>query len=246
MTSYRWALGMGVVGMLTQGIAYGQLLERQKNRISLVYAMVDMTYSGASIGDIDPSVFRTYDYRGPVVGLQYEFARSRAGIASGRQGGDGLWMVDAWLITDDLSSLAEFAAGTLRFAFPVAAGATYRRVALRGNAGGTGFTSSSLGVGVGITVEGPIKHASRWALASRPIVGIASSPQTDALGWAWMLETGLQVRLPNAWGRIGLTGGYTVRYQVWNNRGTRVFGEYPDEFYDYQAIQHGLVGGISF
>jgi len=212
----------------------------------MVYAMVDMRHNGDLVGEADPDILERYNYHGALVGVQYELAGTRAGIAACTQGSNDLWMIDAWLFMGSLPSLAAFSARGLQFSIPLSAGATYRRVGLRGTSQDTGFTSSTLGIGAGVAVEGSVRHDARWALHVRPVVGVASSPQTDALGRAWTTETGLEVEVPVARGRLGFTGGYTLRYQVWNNRGTRVLGEYPDELYDYRALQHGLLAGISF
>ena len=241
----RVILGASILGIATQGAVFGQASEKQRYRASLVYALTDMTYSGASIAAEEDVIVGRYNYNGPVAGAEFSLLGSRIGIAVGLQDSDDLWLVDGWLITESLTSVADFSLGTLEVTLPVGAAATYRRVGVRG-AEGVGFSSTTVGLGVGLNVEGAIRHESRWALSGKPFFGISSSPHTDAMGWAGIMEADLKLTFPYVWGSIGFGGGYTVRYQVWNNRGTRIFGEFPDELYDYTSFQHGLVVGISF
>lgn len=218
--------------------------------ISLVAGAVTFRFNGTGIAELGSEGLPRFDYSGAVYGLTYNNFAARAGLAAGVQPADGelarVRLIDAWLTSAGLQSLAHIQSGKTHLRFPVVIAATYRHASIRGEPHAVTFGASSVGIGVGATLNGQAGNRLQWRLDVRPAAGMATSSQTDAMGIGYLADAEAEVKLANAKGRFGLQAGYTFRYQVWNNRGSRRFAQIPDELYDYRGHTHAVSAGLTF
>lgn len=221
-----------------------------RQALSLVVGAVTYEYNGTGLAELGSEGLPRYDYSGAVYGLTYTGFAVRAGLAAGVQPAEGdragVRLIDVWLTSAGLQSLAHVQSGETHLRIPIVLAGTYRHVSVRGEPDPVTFGASSVGVGVGATLNGQAGSRLQWRLDVRPAAGMATSSQTDAVGIGYLAEAEAEVRLANVKGRFGLRAGYTFRYQVWNNRGSRRFAQIPDELYDYRGRAHAVSAGLTF
>ncbi len=207
-------------------------------------------YDGTGIAELGGEGLPSFDFSGLVYGLTYTNAAARAGLAAGVQPAEGagtsLRLIDAWLISSGYQLQGRNQPGKTYFRIPLVLAATYRHAKLRDEPGSLTFSATSVGLGLGATLNGQAGDRLHWRLDVHPAAGLVTSSQTDAVGLGYLAHAEAAARLASIKGRFGFTMGYTLRYQVWNNRGSRRLGEIPDELYDYRGRVHAVSAGLTF
>lgn len=221
-----------------------------RQAVSLVVGAVAFQYDGTGIAELGSEGLPVFDYSGAVYGLRYSNLAVRAQLTAGVQpaegDGAGVRLIDAWLTSAGIQSLAHVQSGNTHLRIPIVLAATFRHASIRGEPLPVNFGASSVGIGVGATLSGQAGKHLQWRLDVHPAAGMATSSQTDAVGIGYLADAEAGVNLANVKGRFGVQAGYALRYQVWNNRGSRRFAQIPDELYDYRGITHAVSAGLTF
>ena len=191
----------------------------------------------------------SFDYRAPAYGVIYSRQNLIATAAYGRQNGADadVSLLDVSLSTWGALYPASLQGERTRVSVPILLFSNYRRVAPRDSDDLTdAFSVTVLGLGVGLGLEQRLAPRLRFDARANPVLGLATSALTDALGSARLLEADVQLHLADAFGRLGLTLGYNGRLQVWNVNASDLFPDLTDDLFDYRGHQHLVRLGLSF
>ncbi len=227
-----------------------QVFGAGRQAISMAVGALTFRYDGTGIAGPGSGGLPSFEYSGFVYGLTYANAAARGGLAAGLQPAEGadtnLRLIDAWLISSGYQLRGRYQQGKTHLRIPLVLAATYRHAKLLDVPGSLTFSTSSVGLGLGATLNGQTGDRLHWRLDVHPAAGLVTSSQTDAVGLGYLAHAEATAKLANIKGRFGFAVGYTLRYQVWNNRGSRRLGEIPDELYDYRGLMHALSAGLTF
>ena len=91
-----------------------------------------------------------------------------------------------------------------------------------------------------------LTDAAFFEARANPSIGIATSSLTDAFGLAYLIDADAQLHWANLFGRLGLSLGYTFRYQVWNVNASDLFPDATDDLFDYKGLLHLFRVGLNF
>ena len=239
----------GFAVTLCAGTASAQFAE-SKQSVSVAFSLVDFTYAGSQLPEADSDNVPRFDFSGATYGLRYSRAGIHAVVSAGgrasEHGQGGLLLLDASLASEGLKQLQGFVAGGTRMYFPLGLAATYRRVIPLDESDPLIFDATTIGAGLGMVLASVMGERMEWRLNVRPVVGVVSSSNTDSFGLAYHVDADAELQVTEFRGRFGLIMGYVLRYQVWDNRGSRVFSSFPDELYDYRGLQHCFRLGVNF
>ena len=193
----------------------------------------------------------SFDYAAPAYGVIYTRQNLVATAAYGVQDADGdapgVSLLDVSLSTWGALYPASLQGERTRVSVPIILLSNYRRVAPRDSDDFTdAFSVTVLGLGVGLGLEQRLAPRLRLDARANPVLGLATSALTDALGSAQLLEADLQFHLADAFGRLGLMLGYNGRLQIWNVNASDLFPDVTDDLFDYRGHQHLFRLGLSF
>jgi hypothetical protein len=215
--------------------------------LSVGYVLIDFTFDGRN----EPP-FR-FDFDQPAYGLVYTRPHFMVTLALGNQHANDSRLADLRLIDVSLTTWGELrlrglSAGTTRFYLPIVLHGNHRRVSPRTEEESLldAFNVSVLGLGAGLALDRTFGDATFFEARANPIVGIATSSLTDAFGLAYLIDADAQLHRAALFGRLGLSLGYTFRYQVWNINASDLFPDAADDLFDYKGLQHLLRVGLNW
>ena len=202
-------------------------------------------------GEADPSF--AFDFTGPAFGAVYSRPHVLVTFGGGEQdAGDGeeaLRLLDVSFTT--WGELYPQTLGTddaTRLFFPLVLFSNYRRVAPRGQGSSLvdAFNVTVLGLGIGLGGHHLFGEHRLVEVRVHPVLGLASSSFTSALGTARLLDGDVQLHLGRLFGEAGLTLGYNVRAQVWDVNASDIFPELSEDLFDYRGMQHLVRVGVNW
>ena len=215
--------------------------------LSVGYYVIDFEFDG----DEEPPFSFNFDQ--PAYGLIYTRPHFLVTLAFGTQNPDADGLGDLRLLDVSLTTWGELrlrglSAGPTRLYLPIVLFGNHRRVSPRGNNESIleDFNVSVLGLGTGLALDRTLGQTAFVEARINPIVGIATSSLTDAFGLAYLVDADLQVHRAAVFGRLGLSFGYTFRYQVWNVNASNLFPDATDDIFDYKGLQHILRAGVNW
>ena len=204
--------------------------------LSAAYVAVDFSYTGK----VDAPA--RFDYAAPALGLSYVHGNMRAmAFVSGTS--DGVRLVDFSGTTSRTFKPLRVQVGTTSIGFPVSLAAGYRR-AMRADT--EAYNATSVGLGFGVALESALTTRVLLDVRATPVFGLASSTLTDAFGFSYLLESDADLHVRNIFARLGLSFGYSVRYQVWNINASKIFFGPADDIFDYRGLHYVFRLGVNF
>ncbi|MCY3488473.1 MAG: hypothetical protein OXH34_08535 [Bacteroidetes bacterium] len=217
--------------------AQNRALERGMHGGEFSIGMIDHAYVGSEITG------GNYDYQGVGVGLSYIGNQVRASLLFGRSGEPRTFLdisAVGWLAP----SFARVRRENTTLSMPMGFLTAWRRTTAEKNVEPLGATAILFGAG------GELVHSfnerARVRLRAIPLVGITGSQIVDAVGLSWAVDAEARFFVAEVFSHLGLSIGYTFRYQLWNINGSRSFSDSVDEVYDYASQVHILSAGIWF
>ena len=214
--------------------------------LSVGYYGIDFEFNG----DNEPPA--RFDFDQPVYGLIYTRPHFLVTFGLGNQdpneSREDLRLLDVSLTTWGELRLKGLSAGPTRFYLPIALHGSHRRVSPR-NENETileSFNVTVFGLGLGAALDRTFGEQAFFEARVNPIIGLASSSLTDAFGMAYLIDADTQLHLAGLFGRLGLSIGYTFRYQVWNVNASDLFADATDDIFDYKGLLHLVRIGVNW
>ena len=214
---------------------------------SVGYYLINFEFDG----DTDPLFL--FDFDEPAYGLIYSRPHFLATVALGGQSADGegrekLRLLDVSLTTWGELRLSGLSAGQSRAYIPIALFTNHRRVSPQGSASSLldAFNVTVLGLGAGLGLESVLGERVLFEARANPVFGLATSSLADAFGTAYLIDADAQVHLAQLFGAVGLSLGYSFRFQVWNVNTSSLFPDATDELFDYKGRQHLFRVGVNW
>ena len=103
-----------------------------------------------------------------------------------------------------------------------------------------------LGLGAGLALESVLGKTVLFEARAYPILGFATSSFTNAIGSAYLIDADAQLHLAQLFGAVGLSLGYSFRYQVWNVNASNFFPDAADALFDYKGRHHLFRMGVNW
>lgn len=239
-------LGVGLVVPAAQAQRVSFDARRSIQALSAGYYQIDFEFDG----DEDP-VFG-FDFTGPAFGLVYSRPHVLVTFGLGDQeaggGNEGLRLLDVSFTTWGELYPQTLGSNATRLFFPLVLFSNYRRVAPEGEEAALidAFNVTVLGLGLGLGFDRLLGEHGLFEVRAHPVVGLASSSFTNALGSARLLDADVQLHLGRLYRRVGLTAGYTFRAQVWDVNASDIFPELTEDLFDYKGTQHLVRLGLNW
>ncbi len=215
--------------------------------ISVGYYALNFEFNG----DTDPLF--VFDFDQPAYGLVYTRPHFMATLAYGTQSPDGEGRQDLSLLDLSLTTWGELrlqgqGAGATRVYVPIVLYGNHRRVSPRaeGESILDAFNITVLGLGAGLALDRTFGQKAFFEARANPVIGLATSSLTDAFGTAYLIDADTQLHLAGLFGRLGLSFGYTFRYQVWNINASDIFADATDDLFDYKGLLHLVRVGVNW
>ena len=214
--------------------------------LSVGYYVIDFAFNG----DNPPPA--RFDFDEPAFGLVYTRPHFLVTFALGNQDPDAdredLRLLDVSLTTWGELRLKGLSAGPTRFYLPIALHGGHRRVSPQNENESIleSFNVTVFGLGLGAALDHTFGERAFFEARANPIIGLASSSLTDAFGLAYLVDADTQLHLAGLFGRLGLSVGYTFRYQVWNVNASDLFADATDDIFDYKGFFHLFRVGVNF
>ena len=196
----------------------------------------------------------------PAVDFQFEGAvpgivLSREGLYAALHRGSAAWTDgtgvdrDLDLFDVNLSILGSLLQDRLEgsvLTVPVMLHSTYRRIRRVEN--GTEFAAfeyTGLGLGIGLGAEG---GSDRIFIAARivPGIGLATRSFGTSGGRTTLVDSDVEIRIPQVFGRFGIAAGYGLRWQGWRVGGPDAFDAAGSGKITYEGTTQIMRVGISW
>ncbi len=103
-----------------------------------------------------------------------------------------------------------------------------------------------LGLGAGLALESVLGKTVLFEARAYPILGFATSSFTNAIGSAYLIDADAQLHLVQLFGAVGLSLGYSFRYQVWNVNASNFLPDIADALFDYKGRHHLFRVGLNW
>lgn len=217
--------------------------------LSVGYYLIDFEFNG------DERPLFVFDFDQPAYGLVYSRPHFLFTFALGDQraerqissGHEALRLLDVSFTTWGELSLAGRSAGQSRVYIPIALFSNYRRVSPQGSASSLeAFNVTVLGLGAGLALESVLGKTAVFEARAYPILGFATSSFTNAIGSAYLIDADAQLHLAQLFRAVGLSLGYSFRYQVWNVNASNFFPDAADALFDYKGRHHLFRMGVNW
>lgn len=182
-----------------------------------------------------------FDVQGIAVGLFYMGPRIRAHGLYG-QPEKSRTLLDVSAMAWFQPSFARMERSNSTLSVPVGGLIAWRRVTLEKNV----LAVNAILLGAGGELSYTLGRRARMQIRGIPFVGITGSEVADGIGLSWAADAEARLQIAEVFSSLGLTIGYTFRYQFWNVNGSRAFSNAVDEFYDYNGKVHAVAAGIWF
>lgn len=208
--------------------------------LSVGYTLIDFAFDGEG----EPLL--SFDFDRPAYGLVYTRPRFLATVALGDQKADDAGRTALRLLDFSITTWGELrlfgpSDDRAHLYIPISLFSNYRRVTPQDDDADSvfdAFNVTVLGLGAGLGLDHSFSENTFFAARAAPVIGLANSSLTDAIGTAYVIDSDVQLHLAELFGRIGLSLGYSFRYQVWNINASSLFPEATDELFDYKGHQH--------
>ena len=164
------------------------------------------------------------------------------------EGHENLRLLDLSLTTWGELGLGGMSTGRSRAYIPIVIFSNYRRISPQ-DAGSTlldAFNVTVFGLGLGLGLESVLGEKVFFEARANPGIGFATSSLTDAFGSTYLIDADGKLHLAQLFGAVGLSLGYSFRFQVWNVNSSNLFPDAADEFFDYKGRQHLFRVGVNW
>ena len=230
-----------------QMFSYGGTSRRSIQSLSFVTYFIDFEYNGQG------SPENRLDFSDAAYGVMYNRPSFSAAVVwgqakreAGTVGGD-LNIVDANL-TFWGNIYRTKSGGASHFGIPIVIYSGYRSVdPALSTSPNNGFTYTNLGIGGGATFHSEVSSHFWIDVRAWPVISMSFRSFEGFSGSSFLVDTDAQIHVVDLLGSMGLSVGYGVRYQTWNNNESSLPGSLirADEF-DYKSSQHMVRAGINW
>ena len=210
------------------------------------YSLIDFEFDG------DEAPLFLFNFDQPAYGFVYSRPRFLVTFALGDQAADegreNLRLVNISLTTWGELRVGGPSTGRSRAYVPVVLFTNYRRVSSQDsdNSLADDFNVTVVGLGAGLGLDSVLGETVLFEARTNPVIGFATSSITDAFGSSYLIDADAQLHLAQLFGAVGLSLGYSFRYQVWNVNTSDLFPDATDEFFDYKGRQHLFRVGVNW
>lgn len=218
----------------------------QVQALSVGYYVIDFEFDG----DGEPAFLFNFDQ--PAYGVVYSRPNILITGALGEQSADddheSLRLIELSLTTWGELYLSGLGSPSTRVYIPIVLYTHYRRVEARGDEGGSldDFNVTVIGIGGGLGLGRAFGDNILFEARTQPVIGLASSAFADAFGSSYLVDADVQLHLARLFSKVGLSLGYTYRWQVWNVNTSNLFPDETDNLFDYRGQQHLFRVGLNW
>ena len=230
-----------------QALFFGNENPRKTTALSVSYSLVDFSFNG----DTAPPVLLNFSE--PAYGLTFSRSNIFASFMFGSQSASDTTETDVSLIDFSIFAWSEmfFSADAQsadqRFFVPIMLFSNFRRVSPDSGSGSLEeFNIATIGLGLGVGYYGKFSDTFTFELRSTPGIGYAAQSFGESTGVARIVDTDVQLHFAGLFDRLGISIGYTFRYQDWNINETSIFGNLSQDLYDYKNVHHTASVGVNF
>ncbi len=219
-------------------VAQGDFIQRNRHAVAFSVGRIDHAYAGSAGAGMP------FEYKGIGVGLSYAGPQVRAAGLFARPEGDRT-LLDLSAMGWILPAFAKSQRAKTVIAMPIGFLVAWRRLTA-GSDDVIPFRASAIMLGAGGSLMHNLNRRMELELRVMPLAGITTSQVADAAGFSWAADAEVCLGIARILSSLGLTVGYSFRYQLWNVNGSRVFSEAVDELYDHAGTVHTMSAGIWF
>ena len=184
-----------------------------------------------------------FDFEGIGYGISYVGPQIRGSALYARSSG-GSRLIDLSAMVLLFPQFARVERSRTSIAMPLGALGAWRRT--DPNSDADPLTTNAILLGAGVTLSHSFHSRFQAELRVMPFAGITGSEITDAVGFSWAIDSEARLDFEEVFSNLGLSVGYSFRYQLWNINGSGVFSEAVDELYDYAGLAHTMFLGVAF
>ncbi len=233
----RSLLTLFFVMISIDAMAQDGLIQYTTHAVGIGYGVIDHSY----VGSVNST--EQFDYEGGGFGLHYVGPQVRGTLMYGRAAG-GRWFLDLSATGWFLAPFARIDRSKTMLAMPIGLLTAWRRV--NGKNTPEQFNANAILFGTGGLLIHSLSRRTRAKIRAMTLGGITGSQVADAVGFSWAFDAEARLEFAQVLSDLGLTVGYSFRYQLWNVNGSRVFSDAVDELYDYAGTVQSLFIGVGF